>query len=329
MTFGQMKTAVYDELNLSVIAAPTIEARIGRWLNEGHRKILRNPSMSGLRQVNGYTFTSEASRGSYGLPMAFERIDAIVQQSNNVRLANRTRDWYRSVDPGDNATGTPYVWIDDGLIPVSRQPATTGVWAVSSSASDATQSVSIVGVTTDGDLNAEASATLTGTSRVAIGALTTYMHIEKLQLSSTAVGTISIYDAASSGNLLARIPIGRTGIQCYGIHLWPTPSAALDYKIDGQLRIYDLVNDTDVPMLPESYHDMLPVYARMKQYGSKDGDAERYLIEKTEWDEWTRKLQSYVEFPSDYHPRASSIQDVIGWSNLPGGFYPADGWGTG
>ena len=326
MNLGQMLAATYDDLNYSPQPSPDVQVRIARWINEAHQHVLRLPSLTGLRNAT-FGLTSEDSRGFYGLPQMFERMDAIVQQSNNARLVMRTKDWFRSVDPGENSNGNPYVWVPEGLHPVFRLPDATGIWAASTSAADTTQVVRLLGASSHGDEQAEASATLTGTSRVAIGSVTDYSDVREWSVSSTCAGVVSLYDAASSGNELARIPVGKTSVQYDCIRLWPTPSAALDYTIDGQALIYELVNSDDVPMLPVSYHDMLPCYARFRQY-KKSGDSERAAMEQAEWQNWIGRLQSFVEFPSDYRPVAGSInQDTFRWSNLPGGWYPADGWG--
>ena len=51
----------------------------------------------GLRQGT-IPFLSRQGQATYGLPQVFERIDAIVEDQNDRRLAYRSRDWYRSLD---------------------------------------------------------------------------------------------------------------------------------------------------------------------------------------------------------------------------------------
>ncbi len=326
MNFYEMQQAVYDDLNYSLSApSPLVVTRVKRWLNEGHKHLLRLPGMTGLRQ-GSLSFNTVANQKSYGLAQAFDKLpDAITQESNNWRLQYRTRDWFRTVDPGQTDNGNPYVWIPDGLMPVLRHPDTSGsgLWAVSTNAGDTAQSVVLSGIRLSGDIDHAAPTTLTGTSRVAIGALTDYVTVLSFVVSSSTLGNIELYDAAAAGNLLARIPAGRTSVQYQAIRLWPTPAAVLSYRVDGQFAIDDLVADTDVPFLPTSYHDMLPVYARMRSY-QKDGDNDRAAIAGQEWSSWTARLMMYQQFPPDYIPVPGRLgEGRIGWNDL-GGAYPAD-----
>ncbi len=326
MNFGQMTSAIFDDLNYQPNPSPIVVTRIKRWANEAHSHVLRLPGLTGLRQGT-VQFSSEANRGYYGLPQVFERIDAIVQQSNNVRLALRTRDWFRSVDPGERSNGNPYVYVPEGLQQAFRQPDETGVWVVSDDATDTAQVVRLVGIRENGDQHQQVSATLNGLTRVQVGTITNYVWIQKWDVSSTCAGTVRLYDAAVLGNELARLPVNRTAVQYEGIRLWPTPSAALDYVADGQLLIPQLVNDDDVPMLPDSYHDMLPCYVRFREY-KKSGDATRASMEQSEWLNWIARLQAFIEYTPDYRPVAGTVNnDNFRWNNL-GSWFPADGWGV-
>jgi hypothetical protein len=327
MTLSDLQAAVYDELGYASSPASAISTRVTRWINEGHRHLLRLPGCTGLRQGT-LTFASVADQAIYGLPQAFDRIDTITQATNDVRLRNRTRDWFRSLDPGERSDGTPYVWIDWGLVSVLQQPASTGVWVASDSASDTGQTAKLIGVRANGDAQVQASAALNGTTRVAFGSISDYIAIVRWELSAVAVGTVTLYDAATSGNVLARLPIGRTSVAYQSVRLWPTPAQAVTYTVDGQLGIPDLANATDVPMLPESFHDLLATYARWKEARLR-GDGDRAGMEEAAWREGSARLQAVVEYPADYRPVAGSRADSgLGWSNL-GSYFPPDGWGQG
>src|SRR5690242_15010363 len=141
-------------------------------------------------------------------------------------------------------------------------------------------------------------------------------------LSAVAVGAVSLYDAAAAGNELGRIPIGTQSVKYQGIRLWPTPAAALTYTVDGNFEVTDLTNNTDVPLLPPSFHDMLVVYGKLQQF-KKDGDVTRVAIAQREWETWTGKLYASVESPADYRPVAGSLNGGVGVNDL-GGWYPAD-----
>ena len=325
MTFAEMQAAVYDDLNYGA-PSPNVVLRVKRWINEGYLHLLREPGLVNLRQ-GSLNFDSVASQDVYGLPEAFDKLpDAVVQESNNVRLQARSRDWFRTVDPGETDSGNPYVWIPAGLTPVLRQPdqdAGSGVWAVSSDAADTTQYVVFQGIRASGSNAASVSTILNGTTRVAMGAFTDYVTVRSWTLTASCAGSVTLYDAASSGNILAVIPIGATSVQYQGIRLWPTPAAVLTYRVDGQFSIRPMVADSDVPMLPVSYHDMLPVYCRMREY-AKQGDNNKMLVSREEWDRWKKSLMSYVSYPADYVAVPGRLSEGrIGWNDL-GGAYPAD-----
>jgi hypothetical protein len=89
-------------------------------------------------------------------------------------------------DPGLTSTGSSDRYINRGWQQVAVQPAAaTGLWAVSSSASDTTQSIKVETVRTGG-LSSSAAVTLNGTTRVQVAALTD--HIEVTKFYSSAVG---------------------------------------------------------------------------------------------------------------------------------------------
>jgi hypothetical protein len=326
MTFDEIVDSVIDDVRAVATDAAVI-ARIKRYVNEGHGKILRRPDFKTLR--NGtLNFTSVASQAEYGFAQAFDLINTITQISNDRYLNVRTLDWLRQIDPGQRMSGTPTDYVDCGWQPVFREPDSTGLWIASSAAGDTTQTVRIRGIRANGDVQQNVNTTLTGTTRAAVGggsALTDYVWIEAFTLSAAAVGVVSLYDAAAAGNELARIPIGLQSARWKIGRLWPTPSAALEYVVDGQLSVYTLVNDDDVPMLPERFHESLETYARMRWYRYL-GDTDRYLMNRQEWDGDLAELKSYAEFPPSWRPRLANRLMSTGWNNL-GAWYPADGTG--
>lgn len=325
MNLGDLLLALYDDLGYRSSPDTAITTRLTRYVNEGHAHVLRLPASRSLRQGT-LTFASVADQPTYGLPSAFETIDRMVQESNNIRLIAQSLDWFRRLDPGERSNGTPYVWIDLGLQPVMQQPASTGLWVVSTAAGD-TATVRITAVRANGDPQAEATVSLNGTTRAQLGSVTDYTLITRWEVGSTCTGVVSLYDASTSGHELARIPIGQTTVQYQQIRLFPTPAAAVTYTVDGLLVIPDLVNNVDTPRLPILFHDMLAVYARMREY-ARLGDSDRYPVALQEWTTWLGRLTAYLDYPPDYRPRAGYLGEASRWSNLPGGWFPADGWGT-
>jgi len=121
---------------------------------------------------------------------------------------------------------------------------------------------------------------------------------------------------------LAQIPAGFLSVQYDAIRLWPTPSDVWAFNVDGQYAIQPLVQDTDIPSLPPGYHDVLCDYARMKEY-ERTQDA-RYAMAASMFADGEKKLKTFVEFPQDYRPVAGQPTNRFGFTNLPGGYFPAD-----
>lgn len=320
MTFAELKKSVYRDTGFADAPAAAVITRVGGWINQGHRRILRDPRFTKLR-FGSMAFSSAASVPIYGVPQVFERIDHIVQQTNDRPLTLLTQTKYRAMDPAERATGVPDAYVPQGYGVLFKKLAVDGgIWAVSSDAGDTTQIITYQGIDTNGDILSAGQVTLTGTTRVRLGAFT-FHDLVSWNLSAVAVGRVSLYDAAAVGNEISRIPIGQQSVRYDLVRLWPTPTSALPYMVDGQFKIFDLVQDTDVPMWPESFHDVLADYARLKEYERTNdprmGDAAGMYNDGKE------KLRQTVEWPDDYYPVASSVSSSVRRNNL-GGWFPAD-----
>lgn len=330
MKFIESLNALCDDLGYGATLADAqaqIQTRLKRWYNEAHVEVLRLPEMADLVNAE-ISFSSVASQKIYGLPQVFDSVEGMIQQSNGRNITERSRAWLRINDPGLSAEGQPIHYIPMGFQPTMRQPVSTGLWAVSTAAGDTTQNVRIQGVRADGFAIAQVSTTLTGTTRVALGAspITDYVQILTLSLDAVGVGVVSLYDAVTAGNLIAQIPIGQTAVQYVGIRLWPTPSEVLVYVANGTMVMPALVNDNDVPRLPLTYHDMLMTRVRMRD-ARKKADRDRLKTEGDEWSDWLRKLRIKQGFPPGWKPIACASREGANWSNL-GGWYQADGPGA-
>ena len=80
------------------------------------------------------------------------------------------------------------------------------------------------------------------------------------------MGTVTLYNAAAAGTALGTILIGDTSVSYEMIRLWPTATAVESYVIDGQATLADMVANTDIPLLPTIYHDLLVSYGRCREY---------------------------------------------------------------
>lgn len=317
-----MLAACYADLGYP---SPTSDqtTRLTRWLNEGYRHIMAKPGREQLRDET-ITLTTEASRAVYALPQAVAKVYAVWQTTNQVRVRMMTRDQYRTINAGQNQQSNfAYQWVPMGWGPVMRQPGGTGLWVSSDSASDVTQKVNVQGFFTNGDTSPEVqSAVLNGVSRVQIGTGTTWDLLERLDITAVGVGVIRVYDAVTAGNELLRLQPGQTSAQYQHIAFFPTPSAVIDYKFDVCLALTDLVNANDIPLLPPDFHDMLPLYARLRDERRAGADA-RLVWDNAEMKERLLELERYVNWPKDYQPTVGNAMRGTGWNNL-GAYYPAD-----
>lgn len=271
MNRGELLAILYERLNFKSSPDTTVTTRLGNALNEAQRMILREPGLQRLRETPAsLTFASVASQRYYGIIPAVTAIRAITDRTNDRKLEPISRREDRLTDPGVDATGVPAFYVDLGVRAVKLLPAATGLWAVSSNAADTTQTIRTEGILSGGALSGVATATLTGTSRVAIGSLTSYVDVLRIQLSAVAVGIVDIYDAATLGNIVASIPIGYTNSRYLGIELVPTPASAITFYVDGPARVLDMNNATDVPFLAEEFHDLLIHGALLIEYEKQD-----------------------------------------------------------
>lgn len=299
MNLTAMLADLYRRLDYTATPPGTITTRLTSFVNTTHRQILGTPGLDTMRD-DTLTFASVTTQAVYGLPPAISRIEAITDRTTMLKLTQRALSEIRASDPGLVQTGPADQYVNRGYQQVQLQPtAATGLWVVSSSAADVTQSVKIESVRTGGYAYSGA-ATLNGTTRVAVGAFTDHVEVTKCYLSATGAGFVSLFDAAAAGNELARIAIGGTYARYLGIQLYPTPNSAITYFVDYVRSIADIVNGTDEPLLPEDFHWLLVEGALIKEWTKLD-DSRRTAAQQ----DYTRGLSAlkyFVNCPADLLP---------------------------
>lgn len=276
--------------------AAAVTTRLTAFLNETQQELADDPRLQSLLRGTT-TLASVASQATYGLPPVVGRITAIRDTSNRWPLRLESLSWYRSRVPNPaTQTGTPDRYVELGLKPVSANPAATGVWAASSSASDTVPTVSLEAVRTGGYVHQPTATALTGTSRVAIGSQTDYVEITDVYLSAACVGDVTLFDAAAAGNTLGVIPKGQTRSTYPWIALALTPAGVLTYSIDYERLLTDLVNGTDAPYwLPFAFHRLVVIGARRKEYEYQKDD--RLEVAMKDWNATLPLLLAYVNNP--------------------------------
>jgi hypothetical protein len=321
VTFGEILSATYEDLNLNSSPAAAVVTRLKRYVNEGVRAILREPGLQRLADADAaYTFASVASTTRYVLPEAVARIHSISERTNDHALEVMPLSVYRRIEPDPANTGTPSHYVPIGRVAVAAPPSdASNLFVDSTAAGDTTQTAYIEGLVTGG-YRRTASVTLTGTTAVSISStISTWEVIEDFYLSAAAAGTVTLHEDASGGTELARITIGQTRPRYYGFHLWPTPGAAVTYYVDYRREVTDLVNSTDEPPLPTDFHPLLVMYARMREYEKTDDS--RYEQARADFGLGLVRLKFSTQWVADELPVMGGTR--LGRSRL-GGMYPAD-----
>lgn len=300
MNLSGILSDLYRRLDYTSSPPTAVTTRLTSFVNTTHRQILTTPGLDVLRD-DTLTFASVANQVRYGLPPAINRIESITDRTTNLRLRQLALSDVRSMDPGLVQTGVSDAYVNHGFQQVQTQPtAATGLWAVSSSAGDTTQSVKVETVRTGGYEFAGA-VIITGLTRVQVGTFTDHLEVIKFYLSAAAVGTISLFDAAAAGNELARIAIGGTYARYLAIQLYPTPSGAITYYVDYVRDVPEMSNPTDEPLLPLDFHFLLVEGALLKEWTKLDDTRRSETL--TDYNKGLGALKYYVTCPPDFKPR--------------------------
>lgn len=319
MTFSQICADIYRRTNKPTTPETETQTRIKAFVNDRHKWLLSKPGIDQFRHATG-TFDSVVDEPRVALPQALTRIDSLYQTDpNNWRLGEKSLDWLRTVNPQQNS-GTPIYYVPKGYEYVAAQPADASqIWVKSDSASDVGTAY-IQGVRTGG-APASSSVTMTGTTAAQLGSFSDWEQIDKFFVSTNAVGTITLYEDSDAGDVLSVIPIGAVRPYYFIILLWPTPAEVQTYSFDYERKITEMVEDTDEPFLPEDFHDLLSIGARMDEYEKMDDS--RYTAAKNQWVERYKDLQYYIHGRASERLIPRSTRGRVGYSDL-GGNYPAD-----
>lgn len=300
MTLSDLLTNLYRRLNYADTPDTSVTTRLTMFLNERHRRLLTTMGLRETRTGFG-TLTSVSGQAEYGLPYGVTRLLTVRDRTNDRTLAVMAWETYRALNPDPTTTSTPDSVVPLGIRAVFRRPGAQGVWAVSTSAGD-TQNALFVGnlssSTPRGRLLSTTTA-LTGTSRVRLGGANTYDDVETVSLATAAAGDVTLYDAASGGNVLGVIPAGRRTARTFVIALHPTPGSVLDYDLDYEQAVLDLSNTWDEPLVPEDFHDLLVLGALQDEFLHRDDT--RYSTAKAEYDGRLREFKAWT-----YNHRAAT-----------------------
>ena len=264
MTRSDLLTKLVRRTNKNTTLDTATKNRLIDFLNERQLRILSMPGTAHLRDVT-LTFDSVQSQADYTFPN-LSKIKRITDTTNDRVLYEMTESDMRFADP-QQQEGTPEAFVWRGRRAVAQQPSNASSLFVDSTSASDTGTAYIEGVITGG-YPRSASVSMTGTTAVNISsAISTWIRVDKFYLSAAAVGTVTLHEDSDGGTELARITIGQTSTDYFGISLWKTPSeSSIAYLVDGVRHAPTLAQDTDVPLLPEDFHDLLLLGALMDEY---------------------------------------------------------------
>lgn len=320
MTLLELITDAAEDTNNPSAINQLTKTRLTRYINEGLRRVLAQPGvMAAIDTDVPYALTSVADRARYAVSDSLAEIRVITERTNQTRLKLMTLEDYRRIAPDPSVvTGTPEWYVPIGRVSVQTVPSAEVEIFIKSTSGLDTKTAFIDG-RISGGYPAHASVTMTGTTAVSFG--NSFDDVSDVYLTEPARGVVTIHETSGSGTELARIGIGQQRGRYLGFYLFPTPSDAITYYIEGRKKTSDLVQDQDEPPWDDEFHWVLSAYARMRQYEKTDDG--RYTAAKADWEAGKEQLRKHLLFPPGYRPVAGVIEDR--GSNL-GSWYPSGRW---
>lgn len=281
MTYKEIVDDALEACSYDATAATSAaRSRIKRFVNFWHRRFLTRPTLLRfLRDVQAFPLTSVAGQAVYGLPIALGRLVGVHEDTNDVQLVQRDLKWLRTEDPGLTAAGTPLVYVPLGWRPIHTLPSTPDdVWLKLSGSG--TEVVQWQAIRATGEI-IHGTTTLTGTTAVQMGTATDLIDIVSLSLSAAnASATLTVHQSTGTGTELGRVPAGVVSARYFQIQLWPTPAAAWTYYVDFERELVDLVHDSETPLLPPDFHDLLSLGAQIEEWTRKDDIPRMQIAER-------------------------------------------------
>lgn len=262
MNLSEMITNVNAECGFTT----NIDTLLKKWANQGQKKFVSSakPHFFSWLKVNGLTLTTEADVEEYSL-------SPLVDTSKLINIYSRERRWIVDVisrkefqrrypDPSI-ASGDPEIAYISGFSPFNKQPSSASVLTLVSSSISDTSVVTIVGLNQNGVLITE-EVTLTGTTPV--DSTNQFTRVFQKSTNAFLTGIVTITSNAGAVTNVVISPRDRQGI-FPKITFYPTPSQARTFYYDAVMRLPQLVNNNDMSLIPEQFHDGIEDY--MKHMG--------------------------------------------------------------
>lgn len=258
--FLNLRTELLSRLRTStnVISA----TRSGAWLNDAQQDVANEFDFDHLE--NTESLSTVASTSKYYLKFGYGKIISVIDQSNQQEVTYRSRSDIEVMDPDLSQTGTPYHWHLQGWSYVRAQPTSASViTAVSSSASDTSQKVRLVG-RVSGEQDTEL-LTLNGTTDV-VGTKS-FTQIDGAYKDTATTGRVTVTSNSAAVTVAQFAPASLVD-ENQPMLLWPVPSGVITMQVRGFRQPRDMINDQDMPDMPSAFHDL--VLLRATVIGQRD-----------------------------------------------------------
>ncbi len=301
-----------------------IDGIIKRWLNRGQKVVQSKAPKGGwswLRQW-GYTFSTTSGVSEYALSPLVDtsKIINIRDESSPSSLGYMSDQEFREADPGPTGTGDAYLYTLRGFSPVQNQPSSSSVLSlVSSSAADTSVVINIQGLNSSSVMVGETVA-MTGTTPVS----TTNSYVKIMVLSKDRASTGTITGTSNSGGVtnFRLSPKERAGSYPI-VFIYNIPDSTDTLTYDFTMKLPDILNDDDISLIPEIYHDVPELYAKHQCFKHLN-NATMAQISMSEFLQRIEDMKSDQQQPrgiltlSDYRPTYYPTESRLP-SNFPAG----------
>lgn len=257
LSFKDLQDRVMQVLDETATNSPTTLTLVKNFLNQSHQQRCTEFPWNFMIWPKAVTFSTVSGRQVYALHEEYHRPLYFLNQATRQYLEEVQNRMVPESGGDWNATSSQSVsrFMPWGMMPVSRQPATTSaVSAVSSSTSDTSgKTVTIYGEISGGLMTSE-TLTLNGTTLVT--GSTSFQEITDVVKNTSTVGTVTLSLVTDAVSVLA-LPPAVMGKQYKTIFIPDTIGTAetIEYRFYRQPRI--LVNDYDLPNLPAPHEGIL------------------------------------------------------------------------
>lgn len=294
------------------------DAQLTIWANNAVEEIASRARFTHL--FSDEEVTTEANLRTYYLrDIMHGQITLIVDETSEQEVYPKDERELIRMDLNRDDTGDPCYYSVTGVEQFERQLSSAStITVVSSDSGDTTQKVRIRGVVGGAEdyelLSLNGATNVTGTK--------SFTEIRGISKDAVTDGKVTVTDGT---NTLAVIPRSRFSQEYQEFNLTPVPDAAYSLRVFGYRRPMDMVNDEDVPEIPESFHELILMGIQKRGH--------EYLYDFNRANELMAiMLQKEKDLVSRINNPSPNVRFVRGWikdkglTRLPGRLPPEYGY---